>query len=137
MPVACSFSPPVFFTTRLGAQEGELSLGQCVSLAMEQNPLIRSAREQYQASLARVRQAKALPQPSLDIDSDLQPGLTEFSGYGERYIGISQTIPFPGRTYLQGQRRLRGGERVLADRDLIRLDITYQVTEAFYRVASG
>jgi outer membrane protein TolC len=72
------------------------------------------------------------PQPSLDIDSDLQPGLTDFSGYGERYIGISQTIPFPGKTYLQGRIAQEESKEVLTDTDLLRLDVTFQVTEAFY-----
>jgi len=117
---------------QLRGQEQTLTLEESVSLAMEQNPLIRSSREQYQASLARVRQARAIPQPSLDIDSDLQPGLTDFSGYGERYIGISQTIPFPGKIRLQGRIAGEEAKRVLADTDLLKLDITFQVTEAFY-----
>jgi outer membrane protein TolC len=99
---------------------------------MEENPLIRSAEEQHRASLARVRQARAIPQPSLDIDSDLQPGLTDFSEYGERYIGISQSIPFPGKIYLQGRVAAKEADQVLASADLIRLDVTFQVTEAFY-----
>jgi cobalt-zinc-cadmium efflux system outer membrane protein len=113
-------------------QDSALTLGQCVSIAMEENPLIRSAEEQHQASLARVRQARSFPQPSLDIDSDLQPGLTSFSEYGERYIGISQSIPFPGRYYLQGRIASKEADQILADRDLVSLDVTYQVTEAFY-----
>jgi len=119
---------------QISAQEPALSLEECVSVAMDHNPLIRSAREQYQASLARVRQARALPQPSLDIDSDLQPGFTDFSGYGERYVGISQTIPFPGKTRLQGRIAGEEAKGVLADTDLLRLDVTFQVTEAFYAV---
>jgi outer membrane protein TolC len=115
-----------------GSQEQPLSLEECVSLAMERNPLIRSADELYQASLARIRQARALPQPSLDIDSDLQPGLTEFSEYGERYIGISQTIPFPGRIYLQSRMAGEEAHQVLADADLLRLEVGFQVKQAFY-----
>ncbi len=116
----------------LRGQEHALTLRECVSLAMEQNPLIRSAREQYQASLARVRQARAFPQPSLDIDSDLQREITDFNGWGERYIGISQTIPFPAKTYLQGRIAQEESKEVLTDTDLLRLDVTFQVTEAFY-----
>jgi len=116
----------------LEGQEERLTLEQCVSLAIERNPLIGSARNQYEASVARVRQARALPQPSLDIDSDLQPDLTDFSGYGERYIGISQTVPFPGRTYVQSRIAREEANQVLADTDLLRLDLTFQVTEAFY-----
>ena len=114
------------------AQEQPMSLADCVAQAMDRHPLIQSAQAQYEASLARVRQAKALPQPSLDIDSDLQPGIFEFSDYGERYIGISQTIPFPGRTYLRGRIAGEEAEVVLADVELLKLDVTFQVTEAFY-----
>ena len=110
VPLGLAALAACLFPEKARGQEPVLTLGECVSLAMEQNPLIRSAREQYQASLARVRQARAFPQPSLDIDSDLQPGVTDFSDYGERYIGISQTIPFPGRTYLQGRIAGRGGQ---------------------------
>jgi outer membrane protein TolC len=124
--IACLLPGP------LAGQQDGLTLEQCVSLAIEHNPLLGSARSQYEASLARVRQARALPQPSLDIDSDLQPGLTDFSGYGERYIGISQTVPFPGRTYLQSRIAREEANQVLADTDLLRLDLTFQVTEAFY-----
>ncbi|MBT8398529.1 MAG: TolC family protein, partial [Gemmatimonadetes bacterium] len=113
-------------------QEPVLTLADCVSLAMEANPLIRSAGDWYQASVARVRQARALPQPSLDIDSDLQPGLTDFSDYGERYVGISQTIPFPGKTYLKGRVAGEEANQVLADGEVLKLDITFQVVERFY-----
>ncbi len=118
--------------TPLLAQEQPLTLGVCVGQAMDRNPLIRSAQAQYDASLARVRQAKAFPQPSLDIDSDLQPGFWDFSDYGERYIGISQTIPFPGRTYIQGRIAGEEAKGVMADSELLKLDVTFQVTEAFY-----
>jgi outer membrane protein TolC len=113
-------------------QEGRLSLDQCVALAVENNPLVLSAEEQYQAALARVRQARALPQPSLDWSSDFQPGITDFSGWEERYLGISQTVPFPGKTYLQGRIAQEESKETLADADLLRLDLTFQVTEAFY-----
>jgi outer membrane protein TolC len=115
-------------------QESPLTLGDCINLAMAQNPLVQSAREQFQASIARVRQARAFPQPSLDIDSDLQPELTDFGGYGERYIGISQTIPFPGKTYLRGRVAREESNQVSTDLDNLVLDVTFQVTESYYAV---
>ncbi|MCK5650778.1 MAG: TolC family protein, partial [Gemmatimonadetes bacterium] len=92
-----------FFTDVALAQESELTLGQCVSIALEENPLLLSAREQYRASLARISQARAFPQPTLSIDSDMQPSLTDVGGSQERYYGISELIPFPGKTYFRGQ----------------------------------
>jgi outer membrane protein TolC len=118
----------------LQGQEHALTLNECVSLAMVENPLIRSGRELYQASLARIRQARAFPQPSLDIDSDLQEEFGDFTRGGERYVGISQTIPFPGRTYLQGRVAQQESNEVSTAIDLVTLDVTFQVTEAFYAV---
>jgi outer membrane protein TolC len=127
------------FPQPLGGQEWEeglpderLTLEECVAIAMEESPLILAGEGQYEAALARVRQATALPQPSLDLDSDLQPGLTEFSRYGERYLGISQTIPFPGRTWLQGRIAREEANEVLAEVELLRQDVAFQVKEAFF-----
>ena len=42
------------FTGAAQGQEGGLTLGECVTIALEENPLLLSAREQYEASLARI-----------------------------------------------------------------------------------
>lgn len=126
---ACAWAGPL---VPVAGQEGPLTLERCVSIAMEQNPLILSGREQYRASLARVRQAWALPQPSLDIDSDLQPALTDFGGGDERYVGISQTLPFPGRMYFQGKIAREESNEVLTDMELLMLSVTFQVKESFF-----
>lgn len=110
------------------------TLEQCISLALEQNPLVLSSLGQYQASLARINQAKAWSQPSLDYDSDLQPGLFDFKGSGESYFGISQTVEFPGKPGLRGKIAGKESEEILADIDLLKLDLTFQVKEAFYGI---
>ncbi len=117
---------------RTRAQDQSLTLQECLSIALEMNPMLLAAGGQVDASLARVRQAWSLPQPSLDIDSDLQPGITDFRRHGERYVGFSQTVPLPLRTYYQSRMARQESNEVLADRDLLELDITYQVTEGFY-----
>jgi cobalt-zinc-cadmium efflux system outer membrane protein len=43
-------------------------------------------------------------------------------------------VPFPGRLYLQGRVAREESAEVRAEGDLLRLDITYQVTHAFYGV---
>jgi outer membrane protein, heavy metal efflux system len=111
-----------------------LTLEQCIGLALEQNPLVLSSLDQYRASLARVNQAKAWSQPSLDYDSDLQPGLFDFRGSGESYFGVSQTIEFPGKIGLRGKIASKESEEILADIDLLKLDLSFQVKEAFYGI---
>jgi outer membrane protein TolC len=113
-------------------KENVLSLEQCVALALRENPLFLSSLEQYKASLARVNQAKALPQPSLDIDSDLQPNIFNFKDSGESYLGFSQTVEFPGKRSLRGKIASRESDEILSEIDLLKLDITFQVKQAFY-----
>jgi outer membrane protein TolC len=121
-----------------GAQEPPaaetLTLGECIGIALEHNPLVLSSLSQYRASLARVNQAKAWSQPSLDYDSDLQPGLFDFKRSGESYFGLSQTVEFPGKPGLRGKIASKESEEILADIDLLKLDLSFQVKEAFYGI---
>ena len=43
------------------AENTTLTLEQCIAIALQQNPIILSSLQQHQASLARISQAKALP----------------------------------------------------------------------------
>jgi cobalt-zinc-cadmium efflux system outer membrane protein len=115
-------------------QEGSeaLTLDQCVAIALNQNPLLQSSQQLYQASLARVQQAKALAQPSLDFDSDLQPRLFNFRGSGEAYFGLSQDLDFPGKRGLRGNIASRESNELEMDTELLKLDLVFQVKEAFY-----
>lgn len=108
-----------------------LTLEQCIGLALEQNPLIQSSYQLYQASLARIHQAKAFSQPHIDFDSDLQPGLLDFNSSQESYIGVSQALDFPGKRSKRGKIATQESLEVQADIGLLKLDITYQVKQAF------
>ena len=109
-----------------------LTLEQCISIALQQNPLVLSSLQQHQASLARISQAKALPQPSIDIDSDLQPKFFDFKDSGESYFGVSQSIEFPGKRHLRGKIASKESNEILAEIDLLKLDIVFRVKQAFY-----
>ncbi len=109
-----------------------LTLDDCVSIALRQNPLLHSSRYLHQAALARVHQARAFSQPSLDFDSDLQPGFMNFKGSEESYFGASQNFEFPGKRALRGKIAAQEAAQLEMDTELLKLDITYQVNEAFY-----
>jgi outer membrane protein TolC len=114
------------------AEKEVLTLDECISIATQQNPLILSSLQQYNASLARVSQAKAIPQPSINWDSDLQPKLFDFKGTGEWYFGISQSIEFPGKRYVRGKIASKEANEFLQEIELLKLDIAFQVKQAFY-----
>lgn len=111
-----------------------MTLEQCLRAALDSHPLLRSAAYDVQAAEARVRQARALSQPSFDLDVDLQPKFMDFKGSGESYIGVSQTLDFPGKRALRG--RIAGAEKeaLRADTDLLKLDIRFYVQESFFRL---
>jgi outer membrane protein TolC len=115
-------------------KKAPLTLDQCLSIALQQNPLVLSSFQQYKASLARVNQSKALPQPSLDYDSDLQPKFFNFKDSGESYLGISQSFEFPGKRYLRGKIASKESNEIMQDIELLKLDLAYQVKESFYRL---
>jgi cobalt-zinc-cadmium efflux system outer membrane protein len=129
--IILSLCLPIF----LMGQEAEtevLTLDECITIAIQQNPLILSSLQQYNASLARVSQAKAIPQPSINWDSDLQPKFFDFKGTGEWYFGISQSVEFPGKRYLRGQIASKEANVFLQEIELLKLDIVFQVKQAFY-----
>ncbi|MFC2167619.1 TolC family protein [Acidobacteriota bacterium] len=115
-----------------GQSEEELTLEECIDLALKQNPLILSSLEQYQASLARINQAKALAQPSLDYDNDMQPKFFNLKGTAETYLGVSQSLEFPGKRVTRGKIATKESQEILQDIDLLKLDIIFLVKEAFY-----
>ena len=85
------------------ADDEAMSLDECISIALKQNPLILSSMQSHQASLARIDQATVFPYPSVDFNSDLQPQPLNFFRSRETYLGASQTFEFPGKRALRGK----------------------------------
>ncbi len=117
-----------------GVAEGQspLTLQECIDTALEQNPLVLAAAEYHRAALARINQARALPQPTIGYDSDLQPGFFDFSGSLESYLGITFELPFPTKISARGNIAGKDADLFLADTDVLRLDTVFRVKEAFY-----
>lgn len=115
-------------------EQSELTLDQCISIALSSNPRVLSAVQTHQASLARIGQAKARPQLSVDYNSDLQPQLLNFVDRAEAYLGVSYTIEFPGKRGLRGSIAEKEAQEVFVDSDLLRIELAFLVKEAFYGV---
>ncbi|MDD8014626.1 MAG: TolC family protein [Acidobacteriota bacterium] len=114
------------------ASRETLTLDRCIAVALGRNPLLQSSEQAYRASLARVHQARAIQQPTLDFDSDLQPGPLDFRGSGESYLGLSQELDFPGKRSLRGKIAARESGEFLMDTELLKIDLVYQVKQAFF-----
>mgnify|MGYP001818180940 CR=1 FL=1 len=111
-----------------------LTLEQCLQLARTQSPLVHASRARHEAATARIATARAYPYPVVGYDSDLQPRLFNFSQAEESYLGLSQLIEFPGKRGARGDVAAREAGVVLAGGDLVRLNLDYEVKQAFGRV---
>lgn len=115
-------------------EEAPLTIEKCIELAVSRNPLVLSSLEKYRAALARVNQAREFHQPSLELDSDLQPRALDLRGSDESYIGFTQTIEFPGKRLVRGRIASREADEAMSELDLLKQDLIYQVKESFFSV---
>lgn len=119
-------------TSWVSAAEGSLTLEDCLELAFENNAMLLAAHQREAAAEARVQQARAIPQPSLDYDSDMQEGVLDVGRPGETYLGLSTTLEFPGRRGRRIDIANRENEEVRALVAMNRLDLALEVKEAFF-----
>jgi len=123
------------FITEAEAQSLKgLTLERAISIALQQNPNIRAALMRYEASVARIKQAKAFPEPAVYWDSDLQPSFFSFGGSAESYVGISQLIEFPGRRHFRGKVAENEAQVASSDTDFARLELILRVKIAFHEI---
>jgi cobalt-zinc-cadmium efflux system outer membrane protein len=111
-----------------------LTLEQCLQIARAQSPLVHVSRARHEAAMARVQAARAWPYPVVGYDSDLQPRLFRFSQSLESYLGVSQLIEFPGKRSVRGGIADREAGVVLAEGDLVRLSLAFEVKRSFGRL---
>jgi cobalt-zinc-cadmium efflux system outer membrane protein len=119
LPAAAQQAPP-------------LSLDDCLRIALAGHPLLAASGHRLEAASARVEQARAIPQPTITYDSDLQPQPFNFVDSGESYLGVTQTIEFPGRRRARTDLALREKDAVRTDADSVRIELSFNVRRAFF-----
>lgn len=79
-------------------QFGErLSLQDAIRLALQGNPDILQAQREIAAATGRALQSGRIPNPELSFSYNETPTSLKLDNAGEKDIGISQTIEFPGK----------------------------------------
>ncbi len=74
-----------------------LSLPEAISIALQSNEQVLTAHREVDAASGRILQAGRIPNPDLSVTYNEIPTNFSFGEAGERDIGISQTIEFPGK----------------------------------------
>lgn len=99
MRVLCKTALPFLFCGIAGlAQNAEkLSLNDAITIALNNNPDLLAAQKEIEAASGRVLQAGRIPNPELSVTFNEVPTNFSFGDAGEKDIGLSQPIEFPGK----------------------------------------
>ena len=117
------------------AQTFELDRQAAVDLALQQNPEVVVAQKVWDAARARVTQARALPDPELELEYEELPGITRTSDFAERSFGATQRVESPLKWWRRGQAASQAAQATrLTVLEMTRLDIQFRVKLAFDRV---
>lgn len=114
-----------------------LTLAQALEIAFQRNPLLRAANRELDALRARALQTAAWSDPELELSAEEIPvDGGGFSG-AKNMVGVSQTLPFPGKKSLDRQVGDLAVRRGQAELRAQALELTREVTEAFYRALTA
>jgi cobalt-zinc-cadmium efflux system outer membrane protein len=112
-----------------------LSRRDAILIALEANPEVTAAEKAWEAAQARSRQARALPDPELELEYEELPGVTRFGDFGSRAFGATQRIESPLKWWRRSSAARQAAEAVhLGLLEMTRLDISSRVKVAYDRV---
>lgn len=127
----------------IGSSAADAELDSLVVAAQTYSPLIRGAMARVQAARQRVIAAAIPPDPLLMAGVENQPlgrGPTAMAGGGPdpmtmRIIGLSQSIPYPGKLALRRHVAEREAEAGVAAVETARRLVARDVKQAYYELA--
>lgn len=115
--------------------QGVLKLEDVIRDALAKNPALASAAHSVAAQRAKVRQAKALPDPSIGVGwmGNIQPFSVQ-AGDPSSYRSVSamQMLPFPGKRNLRGQIAGKEADASQWDLEAVRRRVVAEVKAAYY-----
>jgi cobalt-zinc-cadmium efflux system outer membrane protein len=120
-----------------GASDTPRTLDDLIAQAVRDNPSLLAARKQMEAAAGRAQQSRRWPNPELELSAEDIPADDVDLSESKNMVGLSQTVPFPGKKRLDGR---AGRQEVVAteweyrarERELIR-----DVTLAYFGVLAG
>lgn len=114
-----------------------LTLDGAIRLALEGNPELRAADSRINSAAGRAYQSRLWPNPDLELSAAEWPtGGRGFSD-AQKLVGVSQTVPFPGKKKFDttiGKLGVRVSE---AEFRLRRVELVREVKTAFFEVLAA
>lgn len=119
------------------ADGGELSLDRAIRLALANNPDLQASNARKDAAAGRNTQARAWPNPELEISSEDTPVSRSRMSQGKHMAGISQTLPWPGKRKADGEIGAADAAAGAADLRLNRSELVREVKIAYFQVQTA
>ena len=107
------------------------SLRDYLLVAAGNNPGLRAAFERWRAAMARIAQARALPDPKLTYTYYIQEVETRVGPQRQRF-SLSQMFPWFGTLRLRGEAAAKGAEAAWFDLEAKRLALFHRVSLLYY-----
>ncbi len=111
--------------------EEKAVLSEIIQVALSQNPQIKAAEQEWQASLEGIPQAKALPDPVLSYSYFGQSIETRL-GPQRNKISLSQKFPFFGKLSLRGEIARSQAWMFESQYRAVKADVELKVKQAFF-----
>ena len=114
-----------------------LTLEGAIRLALESNPQLRAADSQISSAAGRAYQSKLWSNPDLELSAEEWP--TGGGGFSDakKLVGVSQTVPFPGKKKLDGKIGSLGVRVSEAEFGVRRVELVRDVKTAFFEVLAA
>lgn len=121
-----------------GANRPASALDTLVARALAAHPRLRAAQARLDAARARVTPAGARPDPMLMAGIQNMPVTRPGFGADEmtmKMVGVSQTIPYPGKLPLARAAAEHEAEAAAAELEAARLEVRREVLDTWYELA--
>jgi cobalt-zinc-cadmium efflux system outer membrane protein len=137
LPGTASTADPALSSTNNLADTNILTISQAVELALVFNPEMRASQARVDAASGRADQARMWSNPELELLTEDFPLRAGNFRDAKSTVGLSQTVPWPGKKNLEGQIGRTGIKETEADSKLRRLELTREVKSACFQLLAA
>lgn len=119
------------------AAAGTLSLDQAIRLALNHNPQLQASDARKEAAAGRSVQARAWPNPELELSSEDMPVTRSRLAQAKHMVGVSQVVPYPGKKKADAQIGAADAAAGAAEWRLHRAELVREVKIAYCQVQTA
>jgi outer membrane protein TolC len=113
-----------------------LSLRSAIAIGLNNNPEIKSFLDKINASRGRLWSEISPAQPDFSITHDYIPIGQKLNSYGEKTVGVSQSIDFPTNYFLRGSKLSIEKQIIENEFAIAKLGVISHIKKSYYNVVA-